>query len=91
LKTQWEDGQRRFFKIIIRLHIRDMWLIEYFIIKKEEVVKTYRPSTLKDIKKMFASEHVAVNNTVFGTEYIDKRTGKKMQKSKAIKILNGDY
>ena len=40
---------------------------------------------------MFASEHVAVNNTVFGTEYINKRTGKKMQKTKALKILNGDY
>lgn len=48
-------------------------------------------STLKDIKKMFAKEHVQVVDSIFGTEYYDKHTGKKMSKRKAMKILNGEY
>lgn len=54
-------------------------------------MKTYVASTIKDIKKMFASEHVKVICSLFGTEYIDVHTGKKMSKHKALKILNGEY
>lgn len=46
---------------------------------------------MKDIKKMFASEHVKVIGSLFGTEYYDRHTGKKMSKRRALKILNGEY
>lgn len=55
------------------------------------MMKTYTPSTLADIKKMFAGEHVMVIGSLFGTKYIDKHTGKPMSKTKALKILAGDY
>ena len=48
-------------------------------------------STMKDIKKMFACEHVSVVESLFGNEYFDKHTGKKMSKRRALKILDGDY
>jgi len=48
-------------------------------------------SSMKDIKKMFASEHVRVLGSLFGTEYYDRYTGKKMSKEKAMRFLNGDY
>ena len=48
-------------------------------------------STMKEIKKMFASEHVRVLSSLFGTEYYDRHTGKKMSKARALKILEGDY
>jgi hypothetical protein len=48
-------------------------------------------STMKDIKKMFAKEHVTVIGSLFGMEYIDNKTGKRMSKRRALKILAGDY
>jgi len=48
-------------------------------------------STLKDIKKMFAGEHVLVKADIFGTKYIDAHTKKEMPAYKALKILAGDY
>jgi len=48
-------------------------------------------STLKDIKKMFASEHVKVVGSLFGTEYRNPKSGKKMSKAKALRFLSGDY
>lgn len=54
-------------------------------------MKTIIPSSMKDIKKMFAKEHVTIIGTLFGTHYIDKKTQKPMSKRKALKILSGDY
>lgn len=48
-------------------------------------------STMRDIKKMFAGEHVRVLESIFGTKYIDAKTGKAISKRKALKILAGDY
>jgi hypothetical protein len=56
-------------------------------IKNESVYQT----TLKDIKKMFAGEHVLVVADIFGTKYINKKTKKQMPEHKALKILAGDY
>ena len=46
---------------------------------------------MKELKKMFASEHVRVLGSLFGTEYYDRHTGEKMSKRKAMKILAGNY
>ena len=54
-------------------------------------MKTIIPSSMKDIKKMFAHEHVRVLSSLFGTEYYDVHTGKQMSKYKAMKFLSGDY
>lgn len=54
-------------------------------------MKNITQSTLKDIKRMFASEHVKVIGSLFGTQYIDAHTGKPMSKRKALRILAGDY
>ncbi|MDQ7044736.1 MAG: hypothetical protein Q9M40_07015 [Sulfurimonas sp.] len=48
-------------------------------------------SSIKEIKKMFASEHVRVLGSLFGTEYYDRHTGLQMSKAKALKILAGNY
>lgn len=48
-------------------------------------------STLRDIKKMFASEHVLVVNDIFGVKYINKKTKKEMLPHEAQKILAGEY
>ena len=47
--------------------------------------------SIKDIKKMFAGEHVRVEGTIFGTKYLDPKTGREIPKRKALKILAGDY
>lgn len=54
-------------------------------------MRTFTPSTLQDIKKMFASEHVTVVDSLFETEYFDAKTGSRMSKSRALKILAGEY
>jgi hypothetical protein len=54
-------------------------------------MKTIIPSSMKDIKKMFAYEHVRVVGSLFGTEYYDPKTGKKMSKYRALRFLSGDY
>lgn len=48
-------------------------------------------STLRDIKKMFAGEHVKVVTDIFGTRYINVKTKKEMPEHRALKILAGDY
>jgi len=48
-------------------------------------------SSMKDIKKMFAREHVTVIGTLFGTKYINPKTGNEMSKYLAQKYLNGEY
>ena len=54
-------------------------------------MKTIIPSSMQDIKKMFAKEHVRVLGSLFGTEYYDPKSGKKMSKAKAMRFLNGEY
>jgi len=54
-------------------------------------MKTIIPSSIKDIKKMFAKEHVRVEGSLFGTKYYDSKSGKEMSKAKALKFLNGEY
>jgi len=49
------------------------------------------PSSIRDIKKMFAKEHVTVIGSLFGTKYIDPKTGKEMNKYMAQKYLRGEY
>lgn len=47
---------------------------------------------MQDIKKMFAKEeHVRVESTIFGTYYYDKKSGKKISKPKALRLLAGYY
>jgi hypothetical protein len=46
---------------------------------------------MKDVKKMFAHEHVIVIGSLFGTKYIDPKTGKEMSRYRAMKFLNGEY
>lgn len=48
-------------------------------------------SSLKDIKKMFAQEHVTVVSSLFGTKYYDAHTGKRIKRERALKILEGEY
>lgn len=48
-------------------------------------------SSLRDIKKMFASEHVFTFGSIYGTKYIDIKTKKELPKHIALKILAGDY
>lgn len=55
--------------------------------KKAGVYQT----TLRDIKKMFAGEHVIIKADIFGTKYISKKTKKEMSPHRALKILAGDY
>jgi len=54
-------------------------------------MKTIIPSSMKEIKKMFACEHVYVYCDLFCTKYINVKTGKEMSKAKALKFLSGDY
>ena len=54
-------------------------------------MKTIIPSSMRDIKKMFAKEHVVVYSDLFGTVYIDKKTGQNMSKARALRFLSGDY
>jgi len=54
-------------------------------------MKTIIPSSMKDIKKMFAKEHVKVESSLFGTKYYDPRSGKQMSKAKALRFLSGEY
>lgn len=54
-------------------------------------MRTYRPSSLQDVKKMFASEHVHVVHSIFGDEYYDAKTKQPMPKRKALQILAGEY
>ena len=54
-------------------------------------MKTIIPSSIKDIKKMFAKEHVVVIASLFGTEYRSPKSGKKMSKYRAMKFLSGEY
>lgn len=54
-------------------------------------MKTIIPSSLRDIKKMFAREHVTEVYSLFGVEYFEKKTGRKMSEFEALKILAGDY
>lgn len=58
--------------------------------KKMQHVTPYQ-ATLKDIKKMFAGEHVKVVRDIFGTKYINVKTKKEMPKHQALKILAGEY
>ena len=48
-------------------------------------------ATLRDIKKMFAGEHVKVVCDIFGTKYISVKTKKEIPKHQALKILAGEY
>lgn len=48
-------------------------------------------TTLKEIKKMFASEHVKIVMDLFGVKYYDKHTKKEISEYQALKILRGDY
>ncbi|MCX6076028.1 MAG: hypothetical protein NTW78_03985 [Campylobacterales bacterium] len=50
-----------------------------------------RFSTMREIKKMFACEHVKVVDGLLHVEYYDAHTGKRMSKAKAMRILDGDY
>ena len=54
-------------------------------------MKRIIPSSLKDIKKMFAKEHVKVIGSLFGTKYINPKTGNEMSKYMAQKYLSGEY
>jgi len=54
-------------------------------------MKTIIPSSVKDIKKMFASEHVKVVGSLFGTKYYNPKSGKKISKTKAMQFLSGEY
>jgi hypothetical protein len=49
------------------------------------------PSTLREIKKMFACEHVVIVENIFGVHYEHPKTHKSISKSKALRILSGDY
>lgn len=54
-------------------------------------MKTIIPSSIKEIKKMFASEHVKVVGSLFGTEYYKPKTGEKISKAEAMRFLSGNY
>ena len=54
-------------------------------------MKRIIPSSMKDIKKIFAHGHVKVVGSLFGTEYYDLKSGKKMSKAKAMRFLSGEY
>jgi len=54
-------------------------------------MKRIIPSSMKDIKKMFAHEHVKVFGSLFGTEYYHPKTGEKLSKAKALRFLSGEY
>jgi len=47
--------------------------------------------TMRDIKKMFAEEHVTVIRSLFGTSYINPTTGQEIDEQRALEILNGNY
>jgi len=49
------------------------------------------PSTMREIKKMFAREHVVIVETLFGTLYEHPKTHESISESKALRILAGDY
>jgi len=50
-----------------------------------------KKSTMRDIKKMFAEEHVTVTRSLFGTTYHNPTTGEEIDEQRALKILEGDY
>ena len=54
-------------------------------------MKSIIPSSMKDIKKMFAKEHVTVIGSLFGTKYINPKTGNEMSKCVAQRYLSGEY
>jgi len=54
-------------------------------------MKNIIPSSIRDIKKMFAKEHVKVISSLFGTKYINPKTGNEMSRYLAQKYLSGEY
>lgn len=48
-------------------------------------------TTIKDIKKLFAKEHITTIGTISGTRYIDAHTGRPLSRREATKIMNGEY
>jgi len=55
--------------------------------KVERIIERF----LKDIKKMFAQEHVKIVKSLFGIKYINPKTGNEMSKYMAQKYLSGNY
>ena len=48
-------------------------------------------SSIRDIKKMFATEHVIKVVTLFGVLYYNAHTKEEMSEQQALKYLQGDY
>jgi len=54
-------------------------------------MKNIIPSSIRDIKKMFAQEHVKIVKSLFGIKYINPKTGNEMSEYMAQKYLSGEY